>query len=245
MLRVRHVLVALAFSALCAAPLAAQTGTISGRTIDATTRQPIGLVAVSVADRTVRSDDQGRFVLTGMPVGTYTIRTTFLGYRPMTVQVTVVANQTATVEVAMDAVAFALDAVVVTSYGNQQQRRDVTGSVKALSEEEFNPGSLVSAEELIQAKVPGVQVYDSGEPGGGISIRIRGGTSITSSNEPLFVVDGMPLAIGGGISAGRNPLNFLNPDDIESITVLKDASETAIYGSRGANGVILLRSKRR
>ncbi len=243
MLRVRHVLVALAVSALCAAPLAAQTGTISGRTIDASTRQPIGLVAVNVADRSVRSDDQGRFTISGMPVGTYVIRSTFLGYRPTTIQVTVVANQTATVEIAMDAVAFALDAVVVTSYGNLQERRDVTGSVKALSEEEFNPGSLVSAEELIQAKVPGVQVYDSGEPGGGISIRIRGGTSITSSNEPLFVVDGMPLAIGGGISAGRNPLNFLNPDDIQSITVLKDAASTAIYGSQGANGVVLIETK--
>ena len=243
MLRVRHFLVALALSALVTGPLAAQTGTISGRVVDAATRQPVALVTFNLADRTVQSDADGRFVMSGVPAGTYTLRATFLGYRAVSDVVTVASGQTTTVMIEMESVALALEAVVVTSYGDLQERRDLTGVVQAVTAEEFNPGRVVSAEELIQAKIPGVRVIDSGEPGGGISIRIRGGTSVTSSNEPLFVVDGMPLAVGGGISAGRNPLNFLNPDDIESITVLKDASATAIYGSQGANGVVLIQTK--
>ncbi|MEJ2502946.1 MAG: SusC/RagA family TonB-linked outer membrane protein, partial [Gemmatimonadota bacterium] len=116
----------------------------------------------------------------------------------------------------------------------------LTGVIETVSPDEFNTGLNISPDQLIQGKVAGVDVYDSGEPGGGIAVRIRGGTSINASNEPLFVVDGMPLSVGGGISAGRNPLNFLNPNDIASMTVLKDASATAIYGSQGANGVVLI-----
>jgi TonB-linked SusC/RagA family outer membrane protein len=242
MLRVRQFLVALAATALCAAPLAAQTGTISGRVVNANTRQALELVLVSAADRTARTDADGRFSIT-VPAGTYTVRAIYLGYREATQTVTVVAGVTANVGIDMAPVAVRLEAVVVTSYGDEQASRDVTGVIQSVSADEFNPGRVISAEELIQAKVPGVRVIDSGEPGGGISIRIRGGTSITSSNEPLFVIDGMPLAVGGGISAGRNPLNFLNPEDIESITVLKDASSTAIYGSQGANGVVLIETR--
>ena len=112
-----------------------------------------------------------------------------------------------------------------------------------MSAEEFNTGRVVSPDQLIQGKVAGVQVVNSGEPGGGSSIRIRGGTSVNASNEPLIVVDGVPLSPGGGLSAGRNPLNFINPNDIARMTVLKDASSTAIYGSRGANGVIIIETR--
>ncbi|NUS98841.1 MAG: SusC/RagA family TonB-linked outer membrane protein, partial [Gemmatimonadaceae bacterium] len=108
---------------------------------------------------------------------------------------------------------------------------------------DFNTGRVVSPEELIRGKIPGVQVVDQNEPGQGIAIRIRGGTSVTASNDPLYVIDGVPLEVGGGASAGRNPLNFLNPNDIESVTVLKDASSTAIYGSRSANGVVMITTK--
>jgi iron complex outermembrane receptor protein len=102
---------------------------------------------------------------------------------------------------------------------------------------------VVSAEDLIQAKVAGVQVVSSNEPGGGISVRVRGQASVSGNNDPLFVIDGIPLPIGGGLSGGRNPLNFLNPQDIANVTVLKDAQATAIYGSRGANGVVLITTK--
>jgi iron complex outermembrane receptor protein len=244
MLRARTCLVALLAAALVA-PLAAQpTGTISGRIINNATQQPLALVAVRVADRSARTDADGRYSLTGLAAGTYTLRANFVGYREVLDTVTVVAGQTATVDLAMEQVPFELDAVVVTGYG-ESEKRDVTGVVAEVPAESFNTGRVVAPEELIRGKVAGVQVAEAngGEPGGGMSIRIRGGTSITSSNEPLYVIDGVPIPVGGGLSAGRNPLNFLNPEDIASFTVLKDASATAIYGSQGANGVVLIETR--
>ncbi len=143
----------------------------------------------------------------------------------------------------------ALAEVVVVGYG-KQQKKDLTGVVTAVDSKSFNKGAIASADQLIVGKVAGVQITSNngGEPGGQSSIRIRGGTSITASNEPLYVIDGVPIdnsAIDpGGFSSGRNPLNFLNPNDIESFTVLKDASAAAIYGSRGANGVIIITTKK-
>jgi TonB-dependent starch-binding outer membrane protein SusC len=165
------------------------------------------------------------------------------GYADATETITVVAGQTVTVTLGLTVQAIALDRLVVTGYG-QRQIGDITGSVANVGEAQFNTGRVVSTEELIQGRVAGLQVIDSGEPGGGVDIRIRGGTSVTASNQPLFVLDGVPLPVGGGLSAGRNPLNFLNPEDVASVTVLKDASAAAIYGSRGANGVILIETRR-
>lgn len=148
-----------------------------------------------------------------------------------------------------------LSEVVVIGYGTAR-RRDVTGSVASVNAKDFNKGVQVAADQLIQGKVAGVQVMNnSGAPGGGTTIRIRGASSIRAGNQPLFVVDGVPLdnnsaRPGGGDvglgdrSPGTNPLNFINPNDIASIDVLKDASATAIYGSRGANGVVLITTKK-
>jgi iron complex outermembrane receptor protein len=158
--------------------------------------------------------------------------------------ITVVAGQTSTIELYMMPAPVMLAELVATGYG-ERQKRDVTGVVAQVKPEQFNTGRIISAEQLVTAKVAGVETVanNGGEPGGGISMRIRGGTSVTSSNEPLYVIDGVPLAVGGGVSAGRNPLNFLNPEDIESFTVLKDASATAIYGSQGANGVVMIETR--
>lgn len=229
---------------LWAAQLGAQnpTGTVAGRVVDAATREPLSGVAVSVAERGALTGADGRFTITGVPAGTNTLRVTRIGYTQVTQPVTVAAGQTATVEIAMTAQALALEGVTVIGYGTQRTE-ELTGAVETVTAEEFNTGRVVSPEQLIAAKVAGVQVIDTGEPGGGINLRIRGGTSITSSNEPLYVVDGVPLPVGGGLSAGRNPLNFLNPEDIASMTVLKDVSATAIYGSRGANGVVIIETK--
>ncbi|WP_299681770.1 TonB-dependent receptor [uncultured Dokdonia sp.] len=146
----------------------------------------------------------------------------------------------------------ALDEVVLIGYGTTTVK-DATGSVASVTSEEFNQGVIQSPEQLIQGKTAGVQISEtSGEPGAAIVVNIRGNNSIRSGNNPLFVVDGVPLTsgaapavnvagIGGG--ASRNPLSFLNPNDIESISILKDASATAIYGSRGANGVIIIQTK--
>ncbi|MEQ6165897.1 TonB-dependent receptor [Ekhidna sp. MALMAid0563] len=135
-----------------------------------------------------------------------------------------------------------LSEIVVVGYG-QVEKGDVTGVVNKIDAKEFNKGVLTSPTNLIAGKVAGVQVVSNdGAPGSGVSIRIRGGTSLTAGNEPLYVVDGVPLE-NDGVAGVRNPLNFINPADIADITVLKDASSAAIYGSRGANGVVIITTK--
>lgn len=148
----------------------------------------------------------------------------------------------------------ALEEVVVVGYGTVK-KKDATGAVSALGSKDFQKGIVTSPEQLMQGRVAGVQItQSSGEPGGGINVRIRGTSSVLGGNNPLFVIDGVPLSgdntSSGGDNQGvgrqpaKNPLNFLNPDDIASIDILKDASATAIYGSRGANGVVLITTKK-
>ncbi|HAS41625.1 MAG TPA: SusC/RagA family TonB-linked outer membrane protein [Microscillaceae bacterium] len=183
--------------------------------------------------------------------GTYTITVqsgatliiSFVGYASQEIEV---GAQTTINVTLLDDVA--LKEVVVVGYGTQK-KSDVTGVVTKIDTDKFNKGPIVSPDQLINGKIAGVQIQsNSGEPGGQVKVRIRGGTSVNASNEPLYVIDGVPVdnaAINpGGFQDGRNPLNFLNPNDIESFTVLKDASATAIYGSRGNNGVILITTKR-
>lgn len=149
-----------------------------------------------------------------------------------------------------------LSEVVVVGYGTMK-KSDLTGSVAAVKSKDFNKGLVTSPSQLIQGRVSGVNITNNGgEPGGGVTIRVRGSNSIRSGQDPLYVVDGVPLdtseeqqpsgasIAGVGSNATKNPLNFLNPDDIESIDVLKDASATAIYGARGANGVIMVTTKK-
>lgn len=242
--RVRTLLVAFAAALLCALPMQAQaqTGTVTGRILDATSMRPLAGATVDAGGRQALSNADGRFLVTNVEVGVQLVRVQLLGYADATAEVTVSAGQTTVVDIEMTTQALALEGLVVTGYG-QSTERDLTGVVEAVDAEEFQTGRIVSPEELIQGKLAGVQIVQSGEPGGGAAIRIRGGTSINASNDPLIVIDGIPLAVGGGLSAGRNPLNFINPQDIASITVLKDASAAAIYGSRGANGVIIIETK--
>ena len=145
-----------------------------------------------------------------------------------------------------------LSDVVVVGYGSRKVK-DVTGSVSRVTEKDFNKGQIATPDQLLQGRTPGVLVTpSSGEPGAAATINIRGTGSISGAQEPLYVIDGVPIIQGGtagsssgveGSSTPRNPLMFLNPSDIESLTVLKDASASAIYGSRGANGVILITTK--
>jgi iron complex outermembrane receptor protein len=243
----RHFLVALVAVAVSTASLthelAAQetTGTVQGRVVDEGMLSGLGDATVSVAGQTVLSAAQGFFIVENVPAGVHTLTADLLGYRQFQTEVTVRAGEATDVEVLMTIAPLEMDPLVAVGYG-ELQRTENTGVVTEVPEEVFNTGRVVAAEQLIKGKVAGVQVTESngGEPGGGIQVRIRGGTSINASNEPLYVVDGVPLEVGGGLSAGGNPLNFLNPDDITSFTVLKDASATAIYGSRGANGVVLI-----
>jgi iron complex outermembrane receptor protein len=136
-----------------------------------------------------------------------------------------------------------LDEVVIVGYGVTTVK-DATGSVTSVKAKDLNKGAIVSPDQMLTGKVAGVQITSSGgAPGGGSTIRIRGGASLNASNDPLFIIDGVPVD-KEGIAGIRNPLNTINPNDIESYTILKDASATAIYGSRASNGVIIITTKK-
>jgi iron complex outermembrane receptor protein len=136
-----------------------------------------------------------------------------------------------------------LGEVVVIGYGSQK-KKDLTGSVAAINSEDFNKGNIASPDQLVVGKVAGVQITSNGgAPGAGSTIRIRGGASLNANNDPLIVIDGVPLD-NSGISGAPSALSLINPNDIESMNILKDASATAIYGSRASNGVILITTKK-
>lgn len=135
------------------------------------------------------------------------------------------------------------EVIVSTGYGTAR-KKDLTGSITQISAKDFQKGPQTTPLQLIQGKVPGVQISTgNGMPGAGIYIRIRQGASLNASNDPLIVVDGVPLE-SGGISGVANPLALLNPNDIESMNILKDASATAIFGNRASNGVIIINTKK-
>lgn len=194
------------------------------------------------------SDSDGNFKISVGANSTLVI--SFVGY--VTQEVAVGSQSNLSISLQSDVTS--LSEVVVIGYG-QVEAKDATGAIVSLKSTDFNGGVISSPEQLMQGRVAGVQIAQtSGEPGAAQNIRIRGTSSIVNGNNPLYVVDGVPLSnddvsavgsVGGaGQSAPRNPLNFMNPNDIENITVLKDASATAIYGSRGANGVVLITTKR-
>ncbi|HKG93302.1 MAG TPA: TonB-dependent receptor, partial [Gemmatimonadaceae bacterium] len=181
---------------------------------------------------TTRGD--GRYTISAVPPGTYRLRAMRIGYAMQEREVTVAAGQTATADFALAAAAVVLDQVVVVGYGTQL-KRDMTGSVASVSSAEIATMPVPRVEQALSGLVPGVQVQTTNaQPGSQLRIRIRGGNSLNGSNEPLVVVDGVI-----GVD-----LNQISPNDIESVDVLKDASSTAIYGSRAANGVILVTTKR-
>lgn len=193
------------------------------------------------------SDVDGTFSIASPKSFPYTLVFNMVGYQAQEIEIYELSEESIEVQLKLDNV---LNEVVVVGYG-EQKRSDFTGSVASIPTElKLLPVS--SPERLLQGSVSGVQVVQSsGQPGGSVSIRVRGGTSITAGNEPLYVIDGFPVynsdaAVDAGVTNGPkiNPLSNINSADIESIDVLKDASATAIYGSRGANGVILITTKK-
>jgi iron complex outermembrane receptor protein len=238
---------ALLLAATWMTPLQAQqtTGTIRGRVTDESSQLPLRGALVRYGGRHAQAREDGGYLLTDVSPGSDSLRVTMIGYAPVARSVTVSAGETVDVEVALAPQAVNLAELVVVGYGEQRQG-NVTGALTNVTSEEFNTGRVVTPTELIQNKVAGVQVVENTEPGGRTSIRIRGGTSTSASNEPLYVIDGQPLGTdaGGGVTSGRDPLNFLNPEDIASITVLRDAGAAAIYGTNAANGVVLITTKR-
>ncbi len=250
---------AIAACVLLAGPLAAQTstGSMSGRVTDSTSSQPIVGARVAIVGTQIGAitRDDGTYTLSRVPSGAQRVRTTRIGFRGTEQGVTIPAGEMVTVNIQVSSMVTLLTGEVIIGYGTQR-REAVTGSVATVNAEEANVGVIVNANQMVQGRVAGVQIIgNNGEPGAGVQVRIRGGTSISASNDPLYVVDGVPLqnvettpgASGIGDirpALARSPLNSINPNDIESITVLKDASATAIYGSRGANGVVLITTKR-
>ncbi|SMG30532.1 SusC/RagA family TonB-linked outer membrane protein [Arenibacter troitsensis] len=221
---------------------------VSGTVSDASGPLPGASVVVKGTTNGAQTDFDGNFIISDVDANS-TLVFSYIGYKTQEV---VVGNQT-TINIMMEEDAQALAEVVIIGYGTTTVK-DATGAVSAVTSEDFNGGVISSPEQLIQGKTAGVQISQgSGEPGSGVAIRIRGTSSVRSNNDPLFVVDGVPLPSGGsssegtdigvGSSSARNPLSFLNPNDIESMSILKDASSTAIYGSRGANGVVIITTK--
>ena len=210
--------------------------TVNGHVKDATGEPIIGAtVRVAGQDGGTVSDFDGNFQIKA-PQGA-TLNVTYVGYQPANVKAA------PNVVITLQDDAKVLENVVVIGYG-RAKKNDLTGSVTAIKPDDMNKGVQVSAQDMITGKIAGVNVQNNGgEPGGGASIRIRGGSSLSASNDPLIVIDGLAMD-NYGIQGSSNALNLVNPNDIESFTVLKDASATAIYGSRASNGVIIITTKK-
>ena len=214
--------------------------TVSGRVIDAETQEALigSTVLVKGTSQGTTTDINGNYSIS-VPDQNAILVFEFVGYDKQEV---VVGNQTK-IDISLKSSALELSQVVVVGYGSTN-KKDMTGSAKSIKNEDFNRGIINSPEQLLQGKVAGVNVTSTtGEPGGRQSITIRGPGGVRTGSTPLFVLDGLALD-NSGTGGNTNPLTFLNPQDIESIDVLKDASATAIYGSRGANGVILITTKK-
>ena len=228
--------------------------TVSGAVKD-TDGEPLPGVSVVIKGTTqgTITDFDGKYSIPNVP-GDAILQYSFVGMKAQEVAV----NGQTTIDITMIEETIGLEEVVAIGYGTVK-KSDLTGSVASVKREDLNHGAISSVDQAMQGRIAGVQVTQaSNEPGGGLSIRIRGASSVNAGNEPLYVIDGLPIdnsegITGSGTSAvaevganlnAKNPLNALNPNDIQSIEILKDASATAIYGSRGANGVVLITTKK-
>jgi len=238
-MNMKKTLVAMLF-AIISISVFAQDRTVTGKVTDAKDGAP--LVAASV---TVKGSKKGT---TTAADGTYSIKVS-AGSSTLVISSLNYTTKEATIDsknvvnVSLSPASDQLNDVVVIGYGTAR-KKDLTGSVVNVSSKDFNSGAISTPEQLIAGKVAGVSITsNSGAPGSGSTIRIRGGASLNASNDPLIVIDGMPID-GGGISGQANALALINPNDIESFSVLKDASASAIYGARASNGVILITTKK-
>jgi TonB-dependent starch-binding outer membrane protein SusC len=235
-----------------ATALGQERGNVTGQVTATDTQQPlwgvlIEIPAVRVATMT---DERGRFLLQNVPYGTYTVRASVLGYRQATADVTVGAAA-ATLTLSLDPDPLLLDELVVTGYGTER-RANVAGAVSSLRAETVREISATSVNQILQGRLAGVQInQNSGTPGGAATVRVRGSSSISGGNDPLYVIDGVPMNQGNfsrlGMGFGGQSIDAigdLNANEIESIEILKDASAAAIFGSRASNGVVLITTKR-
>jgi TonB-linked SusC/RagA family outer membrane protein len=242
---------ALALTA-AAAPLAAQgTGTIRGTVTAEAGGAPLAGARVTVAGtgRGAVTGAAGAYQVDGVPAGARTVHVELLGYAPRDVQVSVASGGTAVADVRLGQAAIALDQVVAVGYGTRS-RRELSTAVSSVAGQQLASTPAASLDNALQGRAAGVQVVtNAGNPGNAASLRIRGSASISAGNQPLYVVDGVPilsedysqLGVGG---QGISGVTGLSPDEIESVDILKDAAATAIYGSRGSNGVVVITTRR-
>jgi TonB-linked SusC/RagA family outer membrane protein len=246
---------ALTLAILLGAPRVAaaqQTGAVGGTVTDSVTGRTVSGVQVTLAGTTrgVVTNDVGVYLLRGVPAGTATLRVQRLGYAPQERRVVVAGGGTATANFTLAGVATTLSTIVSVGYGSSQ-RAEVSSAIASIDSSAFANVPVASIDNAFQGKIPGVQVMqNAGEPGTGVSVRVRGPASLNAGNQPLYVVDGVPMLQGSfeqitSTSGQRvTPISGINPDDIASIDVLKDAAAAAIYGSRGSNGVVIITTKR-
>ncbi|MEL6251683.1 MAG: TonB-dependent receptor [Bacteroidota bacterium] len=221
-------------------------GTLTGKVTDAESGDPLIGVRIIVSGSTTGalSGDDGSYKI-DLPTGATTLVFSYFGYKKETVEI----NGRTTIDLKMQSEATSVDEVVVIGYGTSR-KRELVGTVSKIKSEELNETIGGSFENALQGKAAGVQLtQSSGVAGAGSVIRVRGVGSLSSGGDPLFVVDGIPITQDPFLSGetgglNNNPLSSINPDDIESIEILKDASAAAIYGSRGSNGVIIITTKR-
>lgn len=214
--------------------------TITGTVTESTGNSSLPGVGIIIKGSTVgtSTDFDGNYTLNNVKEGDVLVFS-YIGF--VTQEIVVGANST--INVVMQEDAQVLNEVVVIGYGTTTVK-DATGSITTVKAQDLDKGPILTPDQMLIGKVAGVSVItDGGQPGTGVTVRIRGGASLSASNNPLYVIDGVPVD-GNGISGLSNPLSTINPNDIESYTILKDASATAIYGSRASNGVIMITTKR-
>ncbi len=212
---------------------------VTGKVTDAKDGSPVGGVTVSVKGTTAATQTATDGTYKINVAGNATLVFTSVGF--VTQQVAVAGKNV--IDVSFVQANQQLNEVVVVAYGTAR-KKDLTGSVNVITAKDFQKGNITTPEQMIAGKVPGVAITSNGgQPGSGSTIRIRGGSSLNASNDPLIVIDGVPLD-NSGVAGASNQLSFINPNDVESFTVLKDASAAAIYGTRAANGVIIITTKK-
>ena len=235
----KRLLYALLITVVISLQVEAQERVVSGTILDSKSSTPVANASVIAkgSNKGTQSAADGTFRFS-VPAGTKALLISSVGYGRQEVEF-----GTGPVSVQLVATNASLNEVVVVAYGTRK-KGDLTGAVTSISAKDFQKGNIASSEQLLQGKVAGLQVTSGGgSAGGGSRIRIRGGASLNSSNDPLIVIDGVPVE-GNGIAGSANLLNTINPNDIESMSVLKDASATALYGSRASNGVIIITTKK-
>lgn len=228
-----------------------QTGVVAGQVMDGATMRPLETAQVHITGTGLGAltDQQGRFRIENVPAGEVVVRVEMLGYRSAEQVLVVPPGEIVTVSIQLAVSVIQLEELVAVGYG-ERRRREISSSISSVHSDRLANIPQANMEGIIQGKAAGVHVVqNAGNPGGGITVRVRGSSSVSASNQPLWVIDGVPMFHEDFSQLGMGGQNLsavtgISPNDIESIDILKDAAATALYGSRGSNGVVMIRTRR-